>query len=70
VALVAHADGGPAAATIVVNGTLEDLAIVQPVAPRLVARLRIPAASTVEEHISALSDAGPYYPVVMIVGPP
>jgi len=70
VALIVHANGGPAAAAIVVNGTLEDLAMVQPDAPQPAATLRIPAASSVDAHISTMSEAGSYYPLLMTVGPP
>ena len=70
VALVMHANGGPAGATVQVNRMFFDVPVVQPNAPRTVATLRIAAAAHVDLHVAMMSEAGSNYPVLFTVGPP
>jgi len=70
VALAMHASGGAAGATIQINGGLVDVPVVQPIAPRTVATLRIPASTNMDLRVSTLSEAGSSYPVLFTIGPP
>ena len=69
-ALAMHANGGPAGATLLINGALIDVPAVQPDTPRTVTRVQVPATAGTRLHISTVSEGGANYPVLFTLGLP
>jgi len=69
-ALVLHANGGQAGATVLVNGVRLDVPRATPDAPYTLVKVPVPADGARDLRISTMSEAGSNYPVLLTLGPP